>query len=491
MIVAGILAEGEYGLVGIAISVPTLIEIMRDLGVDQATIKYSAQYKQKNDPEKIKSILSAAAYFEILMGAILSIVSFLLSGFISSEILNRPSITPLVQITSITIFGNGLFTVANSTFVGYGKMHYRSLTLIVQSIIKAILMIVLVLSNFGTFGAVTGHSLSIIIAGVIAIAIFYLKIYKKLTIKTNKLKIKETLKNMFEYGLPISASTMMNTFMNQFYIIIMAVYLSDAIVGNYNLAINFSILVSFFIVPLQIILFPTFSKIDGKKEPETLKTAFRESAKFGSLLIIPAAFMVMSLSEPAVSTLFPGKYLETPLYLSLYLILFLYSAFGRLTNPNLINSQGNTKLHLKLNILNNILALVLALILIPTFGVLGLIATILLSYLPYLIISSWWIKKTFNATINYKSSIKIMSVSALSGILTYTIISLLPFSSVIRLIVGALIFFISYLIFAPLLGAINVADINALKEMTESLGPLYAILEIPLNLIKKIAKIRK
>ena len=57
MIVAGILEEAEYGLFAIALTAPNFIQIIRDLGVDQATIKYTAQYNQENNTAKIKNIL--------------------------------------------------------------------------------------------------------------------------------------------------------------------------------------------------------------------------------------------------------------------------------------------------------------------------------------------------------------------------------------------------------------------------------------------------
>jgi O-antigen/teichoic acid export membrane protein len=51
MIVAGILEESQYGLVGIALTAPNLMQLIRDLGVDQATIKYTAQTnKNKKHP---------------------------------------------------------------------------------------------------------------------------------------------------------------------------------------------------------------------------------------------------------------------------------------------------------------------------------------------------------------------------------------------------------------------------------------------------------
>ena len=130
----------------------------------------------------------------------------------------------------------------------------------------------------------------------------------------------------------------------------------------------------------------------------------------------------MALSQPAVATLFPGKYELTPLYLSLYIIAILYTAFGHLSTGNLIKGQGRTDINLKLGILNTILCVILSLTLIPTYGVIGLIATTLISIIPQLIISLWWIKKHYNATVDIQSSIKIILASLISATLTYSIV---------------------------------------------------------------------
>ncbi len=488
MVVAGILEEGEYGLVGIALIAPNLIQVIRDLGIDQATIKYTAQYKKQNNSQKLKNILTAAITFEFLMGILLTIISYFLSGFIATQILNRPDIASLVQIASLTIFGNALFKASDSVFVGYEKMQYHSISLIIHSITKAILMIGLVLSNFGVFGALLGHSLAFLIVGTVSLVILYFKIYNKLKLPEKKLELKNTLKQMFNYGLPISASMIISAFMVQLYSFLLAIYLSNQTFGNYNLALNFSILVSFFVIPVRTLLFPAFSKINAQKEPETLQSAFQNSVKYASLLIVPAAFMVMSLSQPAVATLFPGKYLDTPMYLSFYLILFLFTAFGYLTNPNLIKSQGKTRIHLLLGILNNVTGLIFAFTLIPTFGAIGLITTILISNLPYLVISTFWIKKTYNATINYKASIKIITASLISGVITFITTNLFQLPNIILLTMGAAIYAVSYLITAPLIGAINKKDTKTLRELIQPLGPLAKILNVPLNIIAKIAK---
>jgi stage V sporulation protein B len=488
MIVAGILEEGEYGLVTIALTAPTLIALIRDLGVDQATIKYTAQYNHQNKPDKIKNILTAGILFEILMGLLLSLFSYIFAGFVAAQIFDRPEIVLLIQVASFTIIGDALFKISNSAFVGYEKMQYNSLILIAQALFKTVLMIVLVLSDFRVLGAVVGQTIAFIMVGIFGISLLYFSIYRKLKTKNIKHEIISTLKSMFSYGLSLSGVAILAGFMAQFYTFLIAIYLSDQIVGNYTLALNFAVLVGFFVQPVAIIMFPAFSKIDGQKDPKTLQNVFQFSVKYASLLIVPAAFLVMVLSQPAVSTLFPGKYEFTPLYLSFYLIQYLFTAFGLFISENLIKGQGRTDLNLKLSLLNTILGIILSFILIPFYGVIGLIATVLFSTIPSIIISLLWINKHYNATINYQSSIKIILASSLSAILTYAIVIFLNIPNWITLILGAIVFLVTYLVAAPLIGAINKEDTKNLKEMLQALGPLARILNIPLNIIEKLTE---
>ena len=491
MIIAGILEEGEYGLMGIALTAPSLIQIIRDLGVDQATIKYTAQYNQWAKSSKIKNVLTAAITFEFLFGIILSILSYVISGYVATQIFDRPQLISIIQIASFTIFGNALITISNSAFIGYEKMQYRSILIVIQSLFKSILMIILVLSNFGVHGAILGQTIGCLITGFVGITILYFRFYKKIHTKTDKHEIIPTLKQMLKFGLPLSGARIMNGFKIQVFGFLIAIYLSDQIVGNYNLATNFSLLVAFFVTPIQILLFPAFSKIDKKSDPKILQNVFRYSIKYASLFVVPATFMVMALSQPAVGTLFPGKYELTPLYLSLNVILYLYTAFGYLSSGNLIKSQGRTDINLKLGFLSTILGIILSLILIPIFGVIGLMLTILIAILPATIISLWWIKKHHHATIDFKSSVKILTASSISAVLTYSLVFVLNSSNWITLTIGAIVFLASYIVIAPLIRAINKDDVKNLKEMFQTLGRLAIIIDIPLNIIEKIATKRQ
>lgn len=489
MVVAGILSEGDYGLVAIALMGPNLIAIFRDWGVDWATIKYTAQYRSENKEANVKNVLASVIFFELILGFSLSIVSFFLSGFLATTIFDRPDIVPLIQIASFTIFADALLKAAQAAFTGYEKMEYHSITSIVLSTLKTGFMIILVILGFGTFGAIVGATIAYLISGVISILLLYVTIYKPLQRQdVNKLEIFATIKTLFRYGLPLSISAIFSGFLTQFYNVLLAIYCTDLFIGNYHVALNFASIVTFFVMPVLTVLLPAFSKLDSQKERETLGNVFQFSVKYAALIIVPVAFAVMALSQPGVSTLFGEKYSYTPLYLALYVVTFIYTAFGYLSVENIIKSQGKTDVNMKLTMITSVIGLALNIVLIPKFGILGLLATNITAGIPSLIIALWWIKKKFNATIDWVSSAKILLASTLATIITYGVISQLNLTNWITLTIGALIFLATYLIATPLIGAINKTDIQNFKEMLKGLGPFAPLFTLPLSFIERLTR---
>ena len=492
IVVAGILSEAEFAIVSIALIGPTIITYVRDLGIDSATIKYTTQYRTEQNTKKLKNVIITSTLFEVILGIVFTVLSFLLSDFMAN-ILERPTIGNLIQIASFTILAGALLRAAQSAFIGYDKMKLHSVTLVLQSIFKTALMTVLVYLQFGEYGATIGNAVSFMGAGLVGIALLYIVIIKKLQQeKDGNLEILSTLKTLLKFGIPLSIATMLVGVLSQYYISLLAINTSDVIYGNYQVALSFAMLVSLFASSVATMLFPTFSKVKGHEDQKTLSNIFQYSVKYTSLIIVPATFAVIALSQPGVQTLFQSKYEHTPLFLSLYVTTFLYSAIGNLSAGALINSQGQTQFNLKITVLTFILGMILSLLLIPPFGVLGLLAVHISVGVPGMLISLWWINKHYKATVDWKSSSKIIVASAFSGILTYLITTQLNLASWLALLLGTAVFLSSYMIAAPLIGAINYADTQNLKAMVSTLGPLAPVINMLLVPLEKItARVQK
>ncbi|MCW4023283.1 MAG: oligosaccharide flippase family protein [Candidatus Bathyarchaeota archaeon] len=487
VIIGNTLSQDDVGLVSIALSGPTMITFIRDLGINDALVKYATQFRTENRTEKLKNLIVVGIRFELILGVVFTVASFLLSG-VMANILGRPTIVPLIQIASLMILADGLLKTVQSVFMGYEKMALRSLTLVIQAILKTFVMVLLVVLRFGAYGAVIGQIIGYIAAALVSVALFYLTILTKLRNQNYHVEFLSTIKTLVTFGLPLSISTMLTGILAQFFVFLTAIYTSDLMISNYDMAIKFGMLVSVFASSVVTIMFPTFSKIQGQYEPQTIRNVFQYSVKYSSLLIVPLVFAVIALSAPGVESLFQDRFEFTPMFLSLYVLIFLYSAIGNLSVGSLINSQGKTQVNMKITILTFILGVVLCLVLVPTFHVFGLLAAHVFSGLPGIIISLWWINKNYNATVDWVSAIKILGISAFSAFITYFVNSQLNLTSWVGLLVGIPIFLGTYVIVAPLVGAINYVDIKILKDAVKSLGHLAIIFDVLFYPIEKIAK---
>jgi O-antigen/teichoic acid export membrane protein len=486
--VARLLGSDLYGLYGIVLIAPNLFGVFRDWGINSAMVKFIAQFRSEDRALEVRNILFTGIVFETVIGIVLSAVCFLLSGYLATDVFHRPEIASLIQIASIGILAGGLVTAATSAFTGIERLELNSVMLICQSIIRTAIMVSLVIMGLGTTGAVLGYSFALLIAGLIGLALVWVQ-YRRLP-KYNhiSLEIGAYIKVMLFYGAPLSISDIINGFKMQYYAFLLPLfYLKDnTVIGNYGIASTFVVLITFFATPITTLLFPAFSKLNFQTDKQALQNVYQYSVKYASLIVVPVAALVMSLAEPAISTLFGETFALAPLFLALLAITYIYTAFGSLSNLNFINSQGKTKLTLYLTLISAFIGLPLGYILIMNFGVLGLIVTTLVTPIPTTMIMLYWIRKHYALNVDWYSSAKILFSSAFTAILTYVFVSQLGLSSVIQLIIGLIFFIAVYFFMIVLTRTLSQYDLENLRGMVSGLGLLGRVLKHLLDLVEAL-----
>jgi O-antigen/teichoic acid export membrane protein len=489
IILARLMTPEEYGLYSIALIPSYMIILFRDWGVNSAITKYTASLRAENKEEHTREVIVAGIFFEVATGLILTITLVSLSGFIASTVFQRPESSSLIAIASLTIFAGAILTASQSSFVGFERMELNSLTSVCQAIVKSVISPALVFIGYSALGAVLGYTISFLAAGLIGLVILYLAVFKKLKAKNpSKSSLSETLWKVLRYGVPLSISSTLTGFLVQFYAFLMAIYCTDALIGNFQVASQFATILTFFTFPISTVLFPAFSKINPQNEKELLQTVFTSSVKYTSLVLVPATMAIMVLSKPMVSTLFGEKWTYAPFFLSLYVIGNLFVIFGNLSLGSLLSGLGETKLLMKLSIITLMFGVPLALILIPAIGIVGLIITNTAAGIPSMVIGLYWIWRHYKAKADLKTSAKILIASAVAALTASLITTFVASAYWLELATGGAVFLLTYLILAPLIGAINLSDIQNLKVMFSSLRAISKLLNIPLTAMEKIVR---
>jgi len=474
----------EYGIIITALIFPAILGLFKDWGTNSAMIKYLAQYRSENKPQSVKNVMVTGLLFELVTGGLLTLLCFLLADFLAISVFQVPEAKVLIEVASLTILADSFLKVSQSTFIGLERMEFHSLTLILNAGIRCFLAPLLVFRGYSVLGAIQGQIVAQLTAGIIGLIIFYVAFFRNAE-KTawSELDITGTLKTLLRYGLPLSVSVVIGGFLPQFYNTLLK---DTTALGNLGAAVNFTVLISFFTVPIATVLFPAFSKLKAEEEKKTLRVVFQSSVKYGALLTLPVTLMIMVLSEPLVFAVVGTEYTEAPFFLTLYSIIYLYAAFGNLSLGNFLNGQGKTQITMKMALITLCMGSLLGWTLIPQFGVVGLIVANSIAGFPSLFTGLWWVRKHFGATIDLVSSAKIFLASVIAAVVTYLLLSQLNYNYWIELITGGISFLAVYLVTAPLIRAVDKKDVRHLREMLSDLGPLSYIFNIPLKIMEKL-----
>jgi len=489
--IARLLGSDQYGLYTIVLAAPSLIVTFRDWGMNSAMIKFTAQYRAEERIAEIRSIFVTGVLFEVVLGLVLSLLSFEFSGFLATSLYNRPSIAPLIEIASFSILAGAIITAATAAFTGFEKMELNSIMIVFHSIFKTVLIVVLVLFGLGASGATTGFIISTFIGGLIGIALA-LKLYAGLPKYSGySLNIKAYLTTMLTYALPLSFAVILSSLLPHFYSFLLPIHYStdNTMIGNYSIANNFVVLISFFALPITTMVFPAFSKLHPIKDKEALRSVFQFSVKYASFFVVPMTALVMCLAVPAVSTLFGSTYSAAPLFLALLAAQYLFTTFGSLSIGGLLSGQGNTSFILKMAILTIAIGFPVGYVGIIYFGVLGLIITSLIAGLPSLIWGLLFVRKTYGVSVDWLSSAKILAASTIAASVTFGVNSIFSFSSLIELILGTAIFTIVLVPSVLLVRSVSRSDMANLRGMIDGLGAVGRLFSRILSVLEKIMSV--
>jgi len=487
IILGRLLTPDEYGLYGIAMVPSTLIILFRDWGINSAITRYTASLRASHREEEIHDFIAAGLIFEVASGIALSFLSLFLASFIASTVFHKPESASYIAIISISIISGSLLATSQGGFIGFERMGLNSFTLICQAVAKVAVGPVLVILGYNVFGAVIGYTMGYIAAGIIGLTTFYLILIRPLRKKrTRNSNITKTLKTMLNYGFPLGIGSIVTGILTQVYAFTVISLVSNAMYGNYLVALNFGMLLTFFTTPITTVLFPAFAKLDPQNERELVKNVFASSIKYTSILLVPATMILIALSGPIVGTLYGEKYVYAPFFLTIYAAGTLFAVLGSLSLNSFLPGLGKTGMVMKQNIITIIVGFPLGLFLIPTLGITGLLIAGVLAGVPSMIWILYWIWKHYGARADFQSSAKILAASAIAALLAY-LPTILNTTHWIKLAIGLTIFLTAYILGAPLIGAVSLSDINNLQTMFSGLGFVSPIINIPLKAAERVA----
>jgi len=473
IIVANFLGSYSLGEVTIVMVPVNIVILLNDFGVNNALIKFIAQYRYEGHKQRIRKLLEAGFVFNIVSMVGSSLALYVFADSIAAAFLQRPDLSPLVRVASLFVFGQGLLTMAQAILVAYDRMGARSTTQVLWALVKSFAPPLLVWFGLGPLGAVLGNVIAVCVAGALGIAVVIILMHNEVT--GGDLSFWDALKLLLTYGFPLYLGVVAAGGLQQLYSVLMTLYVDVEQIGNYNAAANFGALISFFITPLSIALFPFFSKVNSRKE--ALKPLFIRAVKYTAIITTPIALVLILLADSIVGIIYPVGFSTTALYVRLYMVMYLFQGVGSLAVSALLNGVGETKVTLKMNLFAIVVGVPLSLWLIPSYGIIGMIVTMIIAPRVGLVYGLNWLHVNFKIGFDWRSSLSIYTSSGAAMIVGYAILSFLSLGNWLALFVVTPIFFMVYYFLLLFSGGLSKRDFLELKSMLNLFGPFAQVVE--------------
>jgi len=484
MIVARLLGPENYGVVTVVMVPIGLALLIQDLGVNTALTRFTSLLRREERLGDIRVLIRVGLAFKAAIAGTIALGYWVGAGAIASIYLQRPELEGLIRIVSLSVLGDALMGVAQSVLVGYEMMGRRSFIQVLWTVVRGSMSITLVWLGYGPLGHIMANTAAPFATAAVAFTLL-LSAVKKDGGETSLTGL-EALKLILGFSLPLYGATLVGGGLTQVQNLLMTLHVPNTVIGNYSAATNFGVLVSFFTVPIATVLFPLFSRLP--RNSAELGIVFRNSVKYTTFITLPVALCLMALSEPVAAVVYGGGYPMAAAFMRAYLILFLFEGIGGLSLGNLVAGVGESKVALAANLLTVLVGAPMSLALIPTYGIWGLLATLIVAPRVGSLFTLWWTKKSLGFTVDWGASLRLY-VAGLAAFLTASLaLTATGAGGWAAILLGGGLFAVSYIVAVPALGALKRSDIRELSTVIDVAGPLKLPLKLGLTIMVRLAR---
>ncbi|MDR0798027.1 MAG: flippase [Nitrososphaerota archaeon] len=458
-----------YGQYNLVIVIPSLLVLFTDLGMNAGVTKFVASLRAEGKDDRVSAIIKYSLIFRIGIGIIISIISLVFASYFAL-LINRPEFSFYIQLASLSVVFQVIFTNTNSAFVGLDRSEFSALNTTIRAVLITILQVTLVVFSFSVTGALIGYVGGFVVSSVFGSVLLFYKVLKpkNKVLQTVNENSRNILVLLVRYGMPVYVSVVLIGFFPLYEQLVLAFFSSDAVIGNFKAAYNFATLLAMLSTAFTTAFLPTFSKLESAT-PQIVSAFFNKANKYTCLIIVPIAVSAIIFSNPIVNLLYGSTYTSAALLLSLSCSVFLLAIIGSLTLVSVFNGLGKTRLTMNRSLIHFVLLLILAPLFAVFYDAVGVIVATVISTMTASIYAAVVAHKQLHLKFTFRYNLRIYLISIISAFPPLAMLLFTSLNFILVLFIGGTLYLLVYITLMPLLKIVNKAEIEMLLKITERL----------------------
>ncbi len=394
------LSVKDYGTFYAIYAFLSIIGLIRDFGLTEATIFYGIRAYIKKRYRELRTILFYNQAIQTFNAIILASIMFLLRDLIVSTFFKG-------NPNAYTMFSFLLVLFIVLTVLGsYANFHRIFQDYLLPGISPSLVMFTIFLSSLLLFkiypsnpfvpaiSYIVGYSL---ITLIYAIVIGYKHKVVKGSIKPNK----KLLRKMYSYALPVMTTSIgVILFYNTDTVLISLLLKNPIEVAKYQVAKPMLNIVMSFVNPLSTILFPLVASLWHKKERTLAGKYLDLSYLFVLVLIIPMSLLLSYFASPLITLMFGSRYADSAPILNVLALSGIFMGLFSISMQALVGF-GMVKERARIFYIGAFTNIVLDLLLIPFLSGVGAAIATLFSLMLIDVLALMSIKKKVNISLSF------------------------------------------------------------------------------------------
>ena len=464
IVIARLLGPDNYGIVSIALIYPLMFSGLADLGLSTAIMRYASigDFRRAFTALRLRVLITTA--FAVALIPLAPYLAFTL---------HRPYLAPMIEILAVYAFAYNAVTSITAFLAGVKRYWDYVAIDVVMSSVRVSSSIALVLAGYGVYGAVWGFSMGYAVATIYA----FVKLVKAMDLVSSLAR--NDVAEVLKYSIPLYMPRLLGIPIGQFYNILMATYVTNAEMGNYQIAGYLLTPIGLITGSLSTALFTTLPQLVN--EDYKFRNALNRAARYTAIVVSPIAIALALFSEQAVYIVYGPQYDLAPLYLSIMAISNLLAPFGVV--PMYLNIIGATRTTMALNIVGMLIGLPITWALLVHYGMLGAVIASLINGALGTAISLTVAGRMYGFVIDITQVVKYWAPSLIAGVLTYPAMRIMS-NMWLALGVGSLIYLASLIVLTALMT--DMEDLKNLVDINRGINYIGSLVSRALNYLVKI-----
>ena len=462
LVTARSLPPAEFGLVYSIFATFGLFSILQHLGLNEALVKYLAEFKVHRQLGKIKSAMVFTLVFQLVTAFILAAIFWMIAPWLAENYFKSQLAVGGVRLYAVAIFLSPVENFFFSVFRGYQKPFWYSAANLAR--MAFIFVATIILLSFSK--TITSPILAYVLVYALSFLVYLPYFLKKMfpgffKIQFNSFNV--VAKKLVHFGIPVIIAGAASTVISYTDTVLITFFKTLNDVAIYAAAIPTAGLLWFFGSSLAIILLPLSSEMWKRKHSHLMSEGVNLLYKYGIILVVPFVVLMAVFPELILRVLFGAEYSAGATVLMILSVAALFFTIGQI-NIALLSGMGKPRINARIVIIAAIFNFASNLVLIPLIGIAGAAISTGIAFALIGILGSIRLRKEISFSYPVSAWIKTAACAAVFLVSVLIMKNVLSMGMLAKIIISLVIGLIIYAAMILLTKTVTIHEIRTIRQ---------------------------